>query len=59
MLHVAVIIEMTLLVLALACFILDTLGVEGIAGHKVQFLLRPLGLAFWTVFMLVKILAKV
>lgn len=59
MVHPFVFIEFVLLILALTCFILDTLGIEGIAGHKVQFLLRPLGLAFWTVFMLVKILAKV
>jgi hypothetical protein len=49
-------VKFVLLLLALVCFMADTLGISGFAGKKTSVLLRPLGLVFWTIYALLKLL---
>jgi hypothetical protein len=56
--HYKLLLEAVILVLALACFVADTLGYPAIGNNsgRVYFTLRPLGLALWTLTWLIHLL---
>jgi hypothetical protein len=50
--------KVILLVLALICFLVDTVGITGIEGSRSRIVFRPLGLAFWTMYWMLQLLVR-